>query len=298
VCGIEALRRSLVSNTAKIARPLGLALSVWYFYFMHPNPFSIGSLRPTHYMFGRSRQMKGIERWAIDIESGHQPDPLCFIGPPGSGKTSLLKQAREVLRARNWLCGYSEASPDTSSAVEDFLEDVRRTLPAGRISERFLSRLTEISVSAAGIGAGIKLGASGQRTTYARLYDFFSIIGEIAKKSGIGVALLIDEAQALPESDLRLLYRSVRNLEEYPVSIITAGLPTLLMNVVESDSGRATNEKLHFFLVPPLTPRQSLQVLSTQIGDARGVIRDTELNRMACFAEGHPLTLRMLGGTA
>ena len=265
---------------------------------MRSNPFNMGSLRPAHYMFGRALQAKAVERWAHDIESGYKPDPLCFLGSPGAGKTSLLKHAREVLRARNWLCGYSEASPDASSAIEDFLEDARRALPAGKISERFLSRLTEISVSAAGIGAGVKLGSSGQRTMYSRLFDFFATIGDVAKKSGAGVAILIDEAQVLPESDLRLLFRSIRNLDQYPVSIIVAGLPTLLMDIVESSSGRATGEKLRLFLVPELTPSESIQALSTPIRDAHGIIQDTQLNRMARFAEGHPLTLRMLGATA
>jgi len=229
---------------------------------------------------------------------GFSPDPLCFIGPPGAGKTALLKYAKQTLITKNWLCGYSEASPDTSSAIEDFLNDARRSLPAGKIAEKFLSRITEVSISGPGVGAGIKLGEASNRTAYSRLVDLFTAIGDLAKRSGVGVALLIDEAQALPAGDLRLLLRCIRSVDNYPVSIIIAGLPALVWDIVESDSGRATGEKFRIFLVPELTPGESLQALYMPIDDADGAIRETQLRRMVHFTEGHPLTLRILGAAA
>jgi hypothetical protein len=153
------------------------------------------------------------------------PTRLCFLGPPGAGKTSILKYAQDTLRDKNWLCGYSQASPDASTAIDEFLEDARQVLPRGGVGQKFLSRLTEISVSFGGIGAGVKVAESRERPTYARVREMFQTLGDVAKKTNTGVALLIDEAQALPDRDLDLLVRVLDNLYSYPVAVILAGLP-------------------------------------------------------------------------
>ena len=237
---------------------------------------------------------------AYDIESGQKPPPLCFSGIPGAGKTSLLKYAQNVLCKRNWLCGYGEASPDTSGAIDDFLEDMRRALPRGRIADRFASRLTEISVSAAGLGAGIKLGAVSERTAYARVREIFTILGDIAKKSAVGVALLLDEAQVLPRGDLKLLFRAIGSLDDYPVSLIVAGLPSISGIIFGVGDHDETTGPIVLFPpgLSPLSHRDSCRALTIPIRDGGGNIREKEIDYMATLAEGHPLTLRMLGGAA
>ena len=246
-------------------------------------------------MFGRTREIRAIERWSYDVERRRHPDPLCFIGAPGMGKTCLLKHARESLRAKHWICGYSEASPNAASAIDDFLEDMRRQLPRGRATAKFLSRLTEINVSAAGIGAGFKLSSAGQRTYYSRLLEIFAAIGDAP---GTGVALLIDEAQTLPKDDLRLIIRVINNLENSPVSLIIAGLPGIPTRLGgERDESTQDRVRIPPQLLP-LTSEESFDALALPIKEVGGSVEDAQLKRMVHFAEGHPLTLRLLGSQA
>jgi hypothetical protein len=267
---------------------------------MHPNPFSVGTTRPANYMFGRGGQLRAIERWAYEIQNERHPDPICFCGATGTGKTSLLKYAQDTLREKGWLCGYSEASPDASSAIDDFLDDVRRELPRGRIPEKFISRISELSVSAVGLSAGIKIGDVGQRTAYARVREIFSILGEIAKKTGTGVALLIDEAQVLPQHDLRLLFRAIESLHGYPVSLIVAGLPGVAGNISGVDDKRELSGPSVLFPphLSPLSLSESSEALYVPVEDQGGIIEGLAAIAMTGFAEGHPLTLRKVGGSA
>lgn len=267
---------------------------------MRPNPFSVGALRPANYMFGRDEQINNIQRVVHEVENGHKPAPLCFSGAPGAGKTSMLKYAQKALQQKNWLCGYSEASPDTSAAIDDFLGDVSRALPKGRVAEKFSSRLTEINVSAAGVGAGIKLGDAAERTTYARVRELFTILGDVAKKSGVGVALLLDEAQVLPRRYLKLLFRTIGSLDDSPVCLIAAGLPAVSGIIYGVGDDDEISGQLVLFPpdLSPLSQTDSRRALATPIRAAGGFIWERQVDYMASFAEGHPLTLRMLGREA
>ena len=265
-------------------------------------------------MFGRKNEISAFERWSAEVEGRLDPAPLCFLGTAGAGKTSLLKYARKELRAKNWICGYSEASSDAGNALEDFLEDIRRSAPGRRISSQTLSRLTGLTVSGLGVGASVKLGPGADRTRYQRVFDLLATLGKLSMKSGSGVALLIDEAQVLPEADLRLLFRVANSLDGYPVSLMIAGLPGTPSRIAgetrrsrrdedrdeDWDSDKSTGPLVR--IVPymqPLTTEESILDLSIPVQEADGRFASkADIMSLVAFAEGHPLTLRMLGAAA
>jgi len=249
-------------------------------------------------MFGRATEIKGIRRWANDIENGRYPNPLCFLGAPGVGKTSLLKHTKEMLQAKNWQTGYSEASPDASSAVDDFLEDAARIMTKKKMGRRFFAQLTEINVSAAGFGAGIKIGENEQSTIYQRVFRLFEALGESARRERVGVVFLIDEAQALPDRDLGLLMRVADNLDRYPVSLMIAGLPGVSRKLRGMPRDGPTRPETHFSTLGNLSSRESHEAIVTPVADCGGKIAESQVARIVRFTEGHPLTLRMLGASA
>lgn len=249
-------------------------------------------------MFGRTGEIGRIRRIAHDVHGSDKGSIWCFLGGPGAGKTSVLKCAQRLFLSRNWLCGYSEASADAATAIDEFLADVRHALPGGRDGEKLRSRLTEISVSFAGFGAAVKIPDPAEPPSYARVRDLFAALAEMAKKAGTGVALLIDEAQAMPARDLDLLLRVASRLDNYPFVILMAGLPGIPRKVGGLDDDRPTVVPTWFSSLQPLSADESYYALAEPAAEGRGTITFQAARRMAAFAEGHPLTLQMVGSSA
>jgi hypothetical protein len=259
---------------------------------MPSNPFNVGTVRPAQYMFGRSDELSWINWIADTVQADQEAHRRCFLGAPGTGKTSILKYAQEILRRRNWLCGYSEASPDAATAIGEFLHDARRALPRHGSGQKFLSRITEMNVSFGGVGAGFKV-SEGSKPTYSLVLELFAALGDVAIKQRSGVAILLDEAQALPDSDLDLLIRCVSRLERFPVALIMAGLPSI-PDKLEREDG-PTSAVTWFSTLRPLDRTDAYQALAAPFLHNGKMVSDREINRMLDFAEGHPLTLQMLG---
>ncbi len=194
---------------------------------MRVNPFCPGSSPPQRYIVGRARQLEHVDRLVYQLNSGKRHAPIGFLSPPGLGKTSLLKDIAHRLRQRQWICGYSDASPDASSAIHDLLFDARRALPREGIGDKFRARLQEVSVKTGPIGFGLRLGDMEVTTSYAQLFEVLASLGELAKKNSVGMVLLLDEAQVMPQPDIELLFRVIGLLEDLPVALIMASLPCL-----------------------------------------------------------------------
>jgi hypothetical protein len=220
---------------------------------------------------------------------------ICFLAPAGLGKTSLLKQARRNLQEKDWICGYSSSSPDGATAILDFLRDARQALPPGRIGAKFLARLREFNVTAGPVGLGVKLGDLDEHTSYEQLWDLLTSLGKLAKRKRVGVALLIDEAQVLSAGDLDRLFRAVLSLDDLPIAVIIAGLPSITSTLSMSDW---TSPPVLFEYLRPLNKEEARFALVTPITDSGAEIEPAALDRLSDFTMGHPLTLQMVGSAA
>jgi hypothetical protein len=118
----------------------------------------------------------------------------------------------------------------------------------------------------------------------------------MAQQERVGVALLIDEAQALPIGDLYTVFRVVNHLDWLPISAIMAGLP----NIPHSLSGKVPMSivDVYFKDLDPLTPEGSRAALTAPVFDAGGEFEVDALDSLIGFAAGHPLTLQRLGFSA
>jgi hypothetical protein len=92
-------------------------------------------------------EIDSIARMANNVQAKSEPSRYCFLEPPGAGKTSILKHAQKSLQAKNRLCGYSEASPDAATAIDEFIADARRALPRSGIGEKQPGAIPDVDTS-------------------------------------------------------------------------------------------------------------------------------------------------------
>lgn len=266
---------------------------------MRLSPFPGGAARPRQYLFGRDEELEALERFARQVQTWQHPDVMCIIAPAGLGKTCLLKLLGRQLRDQGWFCGYSEASADATSSVIDLISDASEALPPAGPGARFRARLEEFSVTAGPVGVGLKLGAAADLTPYSRLTSVLRSLGRLAAQDNVGVALLIDEAQALSRTDLELLLRVIARLDDLPIALLLAGLPKIPRRLVlGDDDGSRTLQEIWYHPLKPLTGEQARGALTGPIADAGGRIDDDALTLLAGFSAGHPLGVQMLGSAA
>jgi len=266
---------------------------------MQLNPYPRGSARPEKYLFGRAAEIQAIEHFAHEVQTRQASDVLCFLAPAGLGKTSLLKLARRRLQQRGWFCGYSEASSDATTSMLDLLADAGDALPPEGLGARFRSRLDELSLTAGPVGIGFKLSAKAdEATSYTRLTRLLSGLGQLAISGGVGVALIIDEAQALPSADLALLMRVVDRLDELPIAVLIGGLPRVPRRLISSSDFASTQPNLWYETLSCLGPEDARDVLVVPAADAGCTLDPDALDLLTGFAAGHPLLLQMAGSAA
>ncbi len=234
------------------------------------------------------------------MQSRQCSDVLCFLAPMGLGKTCLLKLARRQLQQKGWLCGYSEASSDATTSILDLLSDASDALPPEGIGAKFRARLEQFNISAGPIGLGIQLGSEigSDTTAYSRLSRLLSNLGSLAMQSQVGVALIIDEAQALPTKDLELLMRVIGRLDDLPIAVLIGGLPKIPQGLIQRDQHARTLPDIWYQPLYPLSVEESRHALEVPMVDAGCKFQPAALDRLASFSEGNPLVLQMLGSAA
>jgi hypothetical protein len=264
------------------------------------SPYRRGALRPAKYLFGRSEQLDLINRSALEVQVNKCSDVQAFLAPVGLGKTCLLKHTRRLLQQRGWLCGYSEASTDAATAIADLLSDASDALPPGGLGGRFRARLEQFNITAGPVGIGLKLGETGDLTPYTRLSRLIASLGQLASQADVGVALLIDEAHVLSRQDLELILRVVNRLDELPIALFLAGLPSIPRRFVsgDDDDDRRTMPEVWYSDLKPLSWNESELALSTPVIDAGYAFETEAVSILIAFSAGHPLALQMLGSAS
>ena len=264
---------------------------------MRPNPFNPGSMCPDQYLFGRTREWDLVQRATSQIVAenrGHHP--ICFLASAGLGKTTLLKKIALDLRKKDWFCGYSEASPEAATALHDLLADAGEAFARRGLSKRLIRRVTGINVKAGPVGLDVALGNSDETTAYTQVVKFLSEKCRAAKRHHSGIALLLDEAQVLPSSHMNLLLRAIRRLDsDMPIILIMGGLSKVVNNIGSKDQ---TNPYVEYCHLGPLSQEEAFHVLNDPMVDARAELLPEASAKLTEFANGHPLTLQLLGSSA
>lgn len=207
------------------------------------NPYTPGAGTRPSVLAGRDSQIALIQSLADQVEAGKQANPIIFTGLRGMGKTSLLYQARDLLRARGWLAGYYEVRRDVEpgTAIQTIIADsaqlttggLRRALVGGA------HRIGNFRLTLGPTGFSFAVTTKDPTATadpYPELVAFLSTLGADARANGVGVALLIDELQIFRKRDLALLVQALSALNEQPIVLIGAGLPYLASEMAKANT--------------------------------------------------------------
>jgi hypothetical protein len=262
---------------------------------MPVNPFSPGTSYADQLIFGRGGQLAIVGQVVNQIENSYPQSPICFIGPSGLGKTTILKYIARKLTDKHWLCGYSEASSNVGSAIFDVLADAGRLAPRKSMAGRALSRIKGFNVTAGPISLGLDIESVESGSAYNRLVEIFQAISDSAKFGLVGAALLMDEIQVLPQEHIEILFRALSVLDESPIVLFMAALP----NIEDKFSpGSRSDQHYHLSWLAPLDARDATALLDESATLADGEFDSAASAILVEFSEGHPLTLQMLGADA
>lgn len=273
---------------------------------MPVNPFNPGVYSPIQGIFGREEQLRLVDQVIAKVEDGDPHSPVCFIGPQGLGKTFLLKSIASELRARHWLCGYTEAGPDIGSAIYDILADARQLAPRRRLFQRALSRITGFSAAAGPVSIGLDIQSIDDGSAYSKLAQLFEDISNRARLDFVGAALLLDEAQALPGAHLNHLFRALAAIEQSSIVLFMAALPglantiSLMPQSVPTPSWitAVSTPYVRFSDLEALDQDSARSVLLAPVDPECGEFEEEAVSALVSFGLGHPLTLQMLGQSA
>jgi hypothetical protein len=247
-----------------------------------------------------------MDRVIAKVEGGDPNGPVCFIGPQGLGKTFLLRRIASELRARHWLCGYTEAGPDIGSAIYDILSDARQLAPRRRLVRRTLSRITGFSAAAGPVSIGLDMQSIDGGSAYSKLVQLFEDISNRARSDFVGAALLLDEAQALPGPHLNDLLRALGAIERSRIVLFMAALPGLASTISSMPQSMPTPSWITGFSTPyvrfsrleALDQDSARAALLSPVDPECGGFEEEAVSALVSFGLGHPLTLQMLGQSA
>ena len=198
------------------------------------------------------------------MQSRQCSDVICFLAPMGLGKTCLLKLARRQLQQKG--VGFAVTAKQVlmpTTSILDLLSDASDALPPEGVGAKFRARLEQFNISAGPIGLGIQLGSEieSDTTAYSRLSRLLSNLGSLAMQSQVGVALVIDEAQALPTKDLELLMRVIGRLDDLPIAVLIGGLPKIRKVSVQRDQHARTLPDIWYQPLYPLSAKENAGTL-------------------------------------
>jgi hypothetical protein len=192
---------------------------------------------------GRADGIAVFEAAIARIEDGMDARPLVFYGLRGVGKTVLLRDFQKRAAASGWLTAFVEANPEKSlrAMLGDELKFAVADMAKPSAGESVLKALkTIMSFIQLGMDSSgqLSLGVDFSKVDYSNAAtgdlsgDLTVLVRDLSaacEKTGKGVALFIDEAQDLSESDLRAINMAAHRAsqEAYRFVAVIAGLPTL-----------------------------------------------------------------------
>lgn len=215
------------------------------------NPYSPGAGRPPAALVGRDRQR---ESWRISlhrVEAGRTAQPVVLYGLRGVGKTVLLSRLSKEAQLHAWIVAQVEAGAGKplrealGEALHAPLADLARPSAGKRLLKGLKTALSfKASYDSSGtwnFGLDLAESAGGGADTGMLETDLAKLVrdlSEAAEEEGVGLAILIDEAQDLTQAELTAVCSTahVAGQRGWPSLFALAGLPSLPRVLAEAKS--------------------------------------------------------------
>lgn len=215
------------------------------------NPYAPGAGRRPAALVGRGIQLGAWEVALRRVEAGRDAQLMVLYGLRGVGKTVLLSRFAQMARDRDWLVAQIEARSGVTmrdmigDAFHDDLVDLARPGIGARALKALKTALSfKASYDSSGtwnFGLDLDQAAGGGADTGSLETDVGKLLRDLAgatEDQGVGVALLIDEAQDLPHDELLALCSVVHSANQRGDRLVVAltGLPSLPRRLAEAKS--------------------------------------------------------------
>lgn len=272
------------------------------------NPYSPGAGRLPVALVGRASQMGVWDTALKRISSGRDAQSVVLYGLRGVGKTVLLTRFARMAADRGWIVAQVEAKSGRSvramvgEALHDNLVDLARPGVGKRVLKALKTALSfKASYDVTGTwNFGLNLhdspgGGADTGTFESDLGKLLRDLSAAAEEGNIGVALLIDEAQDLPDDELLALCAIVHaaNQRQDRLVLALAGLPSLPRKLAEAKS--YAERLFSYHTVDALTSIDAAEAL-TKPAEREGVTwQEDATNHVIEAAGGYPYFLQQYG---
>lgn len=273
------------------------------------NPFNPGAGSPPPELVGRDSILTQTDVILERIKRGRSERSLLLVGLRGVGKTVLLREIRRRALEKNYAIEMIEAQEQQTIAqllvpalrrllLE--LDSTKKTIAAVKRGLRVLrSFLSTIKIKASDIemtlGIDPEEGRADSGDLESDLKDLLLALGEASKEAGRPIALLIDELQYLPRSDLAALIRGLHAVaqESLPFVLFGAGLPQLFSQVGEAKS--YAERLFRFSEIDRLSHPESNEVVRGPVEQEGSSVTDDALEEIYKQTRGYPYFLQEWG---
>lgn len=258
-----------------------------------PNPYTPGAGDRPRALVGRSDQLALAESVRTQIEAGYSANSLVYVGLRGVGKTVLLKEIADRLAEAGWFAPYLELRRGLAvdAALAEVAERFAAKLQPGKRLTRRVGELLRRGGGLQVLGNGANVGGSRSTPAYEDLRRVLGSLGEAAREDGLGVALVVDELQAVSLASLGAMVHVTQDLRDrLPFALVGAGLPHLPSYIAKAAT---YTERFRYEPTDNLHP-----------GEARAAVREPAagegvrwsedaLDRVVTNADGYPYFLQL-----
>ena len=218
---------------------------------METNPYSPGAGRLPVAFVGRQRELDVWSGSVRRVMVGRDARSLVLTGLRGMGKTVLLTNFAQTARDKKWMVAQVEAGAGKglrqliAERFQAQLSDIarggagQRTVTAIKSLLSFVKPSVDPMTGSWSFGldfSGASGGGADTGILEADLGRVLTDLTEVAKERGVGVALLVDEAQGLKKEELAAFCQIIQaaGQSQAPLLVALAGLPNLPLKLAEA----------------------------------------------------------------